>query len=83
MKDKEIRDSLALLQKYASRFLFTAVQNNPRAESPEGLKLRAAALGVDGQAVATLKDALALCEGEDALICGSLYLYADLPQDFL
>lgn len=83
MKDKEIAESLALLKGYASRFLFTTVQNNPRAESPEGVRARAAALGVDGEAVATLKDALALCEDEDALICGSLYLYADLPEDFL
>lgn len=83
MKDKEIAESLSLLKKYASRFLFTTVQNNPRAETPEGLTARALALGVQGTAVSTLEEAIRLCENEDSLVCGSLYLYADLPDKFL
>ena len=83
MKDKEIGESLALLKRYASRFLFTTVQGNPRAETPEGLATRAATLGVEGTSVSTLEEALRLCEHENTLVCGSLYLYADLPQNFL
>ncbi len=83
MKDKEIAESLLLLKKYASRFLFTTVGGNPRAETPEGLSERAAALGVQGTAVSTLEEALRLCENKNTLVCGSLYLYADLPERFL
>ena len=83
MKDKDIAESLSLLKEYASHFLFTTVCGNPRAESPEGLQARAAALGVKGEVVPTLTDALQLCKNENSLVCGSLYLYADLPACFL
>ena len=83
MRDKEIAESLDLLKKYAARFLFTTVQNNPRAETPESLRNRAAALGVNGEAIPTLAEALELAKDENTLVCGSLYLYADLPQIFL
>ncbi len=84
MHDKEIAPTLALLAPHAARWIFTTVQNNPRAESPEGLALRAREAGYEGVTAESLTAALAaLDRDEPALVCGSLYLYADLPQDLL
>ena len=79
MKDKEIAPSLTLLSSRASRFIFTTVQGNSRAEDAQTLRKRASRLGIEGASADTLTDALAmLAADEDALICGTLYLYADL-----
>lgn len=80
MKDKEIDESLLLLKPYAARFLFTTVQGNPRAESPKGVAERAEKIGIVGEQCDTLEEAIAKADGENTLICGSLYLYADLPD---
>ncbi len=84
MQDKEIAPSLKILERENRDFIFTTVQNNPRAMSAEELSCRAAALGVAGIFVPTLADAIALAEkrGSMILICGSLYLYADLPKQY-
>ena len=81
MRDKEIAPSLALLSKRAEHFLFTTVLDNPRAMTPSELSSRALESGVCGTPVATLADAIeeASSLGFPILICGSLYLYADLP----
>ena len=80
MHDKDVRESLLLLRNFASRFIFTTVQNNPRAETPTGLQARAQALGIQGETAETLAEAIGMLDSENALICGSLYLYADLPS---
>ena len=83
MKDKDIAPSLRLLSEKAERFLFTTVQNNPRAMTANELTAAAAALGVSGSPCVTLSDAIdeATLHAAPILICGSLYLYADLPED--
>ncbi len=84
MKDKDIAPSLALLRREGRDFIFTTVQNNPRAMTCTELRERAAALGVAGIAAPTLADAIRMASssGKMILICGSLYLYADLPEAY-
>ena len=83
MKDKEIAPSLRLLAEPGRDFLFTTVQNNPRALPAADLAAKAAELGIEGGACDTLADAIRLAKeaGKMILICGSLYLYADLPGE--
>ena len=83
MRDKEISPSLALLSERAEYFLFTTVQGNPRAMTPPELASRALESDIRGTSVATLSDAIAKASslGSPILICGSLYLYADLPKE--
>ena len=82
MQDKEIAPSLAMLTKYPTKLIFTTVQNSPRAMSAEELAERAAELGYQGEVADTLEDALARAAelGLTTIICGSLYLYKDLPS---
>ena len=83
MKDKDIAPSLRLLAEPGRDFLFTTVQNNPRALPAADLAAKAAALGIAGEPCDTLAAALERAKerGKMTLICGSLYLYADLPED--
>ena len=83
MKDKEIAPSLRLLAEPGRDFLFTTVQSNPRALPAADLAAKAAELGVSGEACDTLANAIetAKTRGKMILICGSLYLYADLPAE--
>ncbi len=82
MADKDFLPCLEMLAKYPTKFLFTTVQNNPRAMSAEELAERASAAGIRGEAVSTLEEAIARATlaGLPTIICGSLYLYADLPE---
>ena len=59
------------------------MQNNPRALPAADLAAKAAELGIKGEIAGTLSDAIekAKEKGKMILICGSLYLYADLPND--
>ena len=78
MADKDVAPSLRRLAPFADRFLFTTVSGNPRAFTPEALAKKAAECGVVGTPCESLRLALALCEDIPTLVCGSLYLYADL-----
>jgi len=82
MKDKEIAPSLRLLAEPGREFIFTAVQNNPRALDADALCEKAAELGIAGEVCPTLGEAIERAKerGKTILICGSLYLYADLPD---
>ncbi len=82
MKDKEIEESLYLLSRGKTEFIFTTVKDNPRAESADGLKERAEFLGYDGEAYKDIGDAYeaALSKGKLTVICGSLYLYKDFKE---
>lgn len=84
MADKDISDALRMLAAGDSKFIFTTVKDNPRALSAEGLKERAMALGILGEACENIKDAysLALSMGRLTVICGSLYLYKDVMELF-
>ncbi len=83
MQDKDFLPCLKMLAARPTRFLFTTVQDNPRAMSAEELTRRAREAGIDGCAVDTLAEAVrrATLIGDPTVICGSLYLYADLPSD--
>ncbi|MBR4336138.1 MAG: hypothetical protein IKP74_06760, partial [Clostridia bacterium] len=74
--------SLKLLAEPGRDFIFTTVQNNPRALPADALREKAAELGIAGESCPTLADAIerAKAGGKMILICGSLYLYADLPN---
>ena len=82
MKDKEIRESLALLSKGDTEFIFTTVKDNPRASTAAELKARAADYGFSGDAYESIGDAYeaALARGRLTVICGSLYLYKDFTE---
>ncbi len=82
MADKEVLPSLKMLSERPTKFVFTTVQNNPRAMGAEELLRLAEGGGIHGTALPTLADAVAYAKGLGlpTLICGSLYLYADLPK---
>lgn len=82
MKDKEIKDSLALLSRGTTEFIFTTVKDNPRASSAEELKARAAEYGFSGDAFEDIGEAYesAVSRGRLTVICGSLYLYKDFRE---
>ncbi len=82
MHDKDIEYSLKALATDGTEFIFTTVKNNPRAESAEGLRARAAEYGISGVAFEDIGDAYMEAKGREklTLICGSLYLYKDLHE---
>ncbi len=79
MRDKEIAPSLAMLSEVSEGFIFTSVCKNPRAMTPEELTDRAKEAGICGAAAPSLSAALEAAGNRPTLVCGSLYLYADLP----
>lgn len=80
MKDKDIAPALSLLNNGRRRFVFTTVQENPRAMGAEELAQVALSLGIKGEWCPHVKEAVRLAKshGNTVLICGSLYLYGDL-----
>ena len=80
MADKEIEGSLRMLHNGRRRFVFTTVENNPRAMTADALQEKAASFGIEGDSAPNLREARALAEryGRPILIAGSLYLYGDL-----
>lgn len=80
MADKDFMPSLNMLNDGYSRFVFTTVQDNPRAMGAEALCRKAAEGGIFGEWAPTLREALTLArsKGNLTLACGSLYLYKDL-----
>ncbi len=82
MKDKEISESLKLLSQGDTRFIFTTVKDNPRADSACGVQERAEKIGFYGEAYEEIGEAYerAVSLGRLTVICGSLYLYKDLCE---
>ena len=82
MKDKAIKDSLTLLSRGDTQFIFTTVKDNPRASSAAELKARAAEYGFSGDAYEDIGEAYeaAVALGKLTVICGSLYLYKDFSE---
>lgn len=80
MADKDFMPSLNMLNDGYSKFVFTTVQDNPRAMGAEALAKKAAENGIVGEWAPNLKEALeiARAKGNLTLACGSLYLYKDL-----
>ena len=86
MKDKDFVTLLPRLKGKDRTFYFTTVQHNERALDAHTLARRAdAECGIKGGAYPTLSDAVAAADDGHTplLICGSLYLYADLPKEYL
>ena len=83
MADKDFMPSLNMLNDGYSRFVFTTVQDNPRAMGAEALCKKAAENGIVGEWAPHLMDAIALAraKGNLTVVCGSLYLYKDLVKD--
>ena len=80
MADKEFMPSLSMLNDGKSCFVFTTVQNNPRAMGAEVLCEKAKEGGIDGEWRPNLKEAIAHARtlAPLVIVCGSLYLYGDL-----
>ena len=80
MADKDFMPSLHMLNDGYTRFVFTTVQDNPRAMGAKALCEKAAENGIEGEWAPTLKEALSLArsKGNLTVACGSLYLYKDL-----
>lgn len=80
MADKDFMPSIDMMNDGFSEFVFTTVQNNPRAMGAEALCRKAAENGVVGEWAPTLLEALSIAraKGKLVVVCGSLYLYKDL-----
>ena len=84
MRDKDYLGSLHMLARAdVTNFVFTTVQNNERAMGAEALAAAAAGDGILGESAPTLYAALDMARayGNPVFVCGSLYLYADLPKE--
>ena len=78
MADKDVKCILDILKSEKRSFVFTTVKDNPRAMSAEALcELARTECSIEGRHTQSLTDALKSCMGL-TIICGSLYLYADL-----
>ena len=84
MADKDYRTCLRRLAEAPTEFIFTEVAGNPRALTAEALTAAAAELGIRGECLPRLTDAMARADETllPTVICGSLYLYADLPETY-
>lgn len=86
MADKDIRTNLKLLSRIASSFIFTTVAKNPRAMSADALcELARVECGIAGESAPSLAEALERARARDgvSVICGSLYLYGELPHELV
>lgn len=85
MRDKDIKDSLRMLNYSDTEFIYTTVKDNPRASGAEELCLRAREMGFDGVHFDSIADAYreALAKNKLTVICGSLYLYKDFSEECL
>lgn len=82
MRDKDYREGLRILSGIGCQFIFTSVRGNPRALPAAELQAAAAEIGISGACAPTLADAIRMTDTSPlpVIICGSLYLYADLPD---
>lgn len=81
MKDKEIEQSLKMLASPEREFIFTQV-DNPRSMHAHELCAFAKSLGIEGETADDLAQAVSMAKAKNNLtiICGSLYLYEDVPR---
>ena len=78
MKDKDTEKIVRILADHCETAVTVTVRNNPRAESAENLCKLFQSAGVRAVAAKDYSDALAFMKGKPLLVCGSLYLAADL-----
>ncbi len=82
MSDKDILPSLNFLNDKNSEFVFTTVQDNPRARTPEQMAEEAKKIGIDGKTFPHISQAIKYAKEKNILtiICGSLYIYKDFCE---
>ena len=78
MKDKDTEEIVRVLADYCETAVTVTVRNHPRAESAENLCKLFRSVGVRAVAAKDYDEALALMKGKPLLVCGSLYLAADM-----
>lgn len=78
MKDKDTEKIVRILADHCETAVTVTVRNNPRAESAENLCKLFQSAGVRAVAAKDYSDALVFMKGKPLLVCGSLYLAADL-----
>ena len=81
MADKDIAGAAEIISRsYENASVFTVgVENNPRSETAAKRALRLNAEKLNAIPCRNIKEALVKAESKLTVICGSLYLYKDLP----
>ncbi len=80
MKDKNISEVAKTLSNSAQKIITVAVQNNPRAETAENMKSIFSQFHNNVVAAKSYTQALSILENQPTVICGSLYLAADMRK---
>ncbi|NLT17260.1 MAG: hypothetical protein GXY11_06535 [Clostridiales bacterium] len=80
MRDKDAIGMVGELRDVARRFVALRVPGNPRAMEAEELLSHMLGAGCEAVSAETVEEAMALAEGSDTVVCGSLYLYAAFKQ---
>ncbi len=80
MKDKKLCEVARMLGSKALSIITVAVEDNPRSESAQNLKELFLQFNNNVIAADSYTKALKLCEGTPTIICGSLYLAADMRR---
>ena len=85
MADKDILPSLQLLAAPQRSFVFTTIPHNERAMTTDELAQKAVSIGIVGRTAPHLQAALEMAKAtaDTVLVCGSLYLYGELPPSLL
>ena len=78
MKDKNTKEIVRILEDHYETAVTVTVRDNPRAESAENLCKLFRSVGVRTVAAKDYDEALAFIKGKPLVVCGSLYLAADL-----
>lgn len=82
MRDKNIDEVAKILSPLAKKIITVTVENNPRSETAENLKKTFCQYNTNVIAAESYSQALALINDYPTVICGSLYLAADMRKYF-
>lgn len=82
MKDKDLREVARILAPLAEKIITITVENNPRAQTAKELQAIFSLYNSNVYAANNYQEALSMIENEPTVICGSLYLAADMRKYF-
>ena len=82
MKDKNLDEVARILASYPQKIITVTVENNPRAQTAEQLKTTFYQYNPNVYAAKSYEEAIKMIDGNSTLICGSLYLAADMRKYF-
>ncbi len=82
MRDKNLQEVAKILSPYAKRIITVTVENNPRSETAINLKSIFGKYNNNVHAADSYSEALELIGDTPTVICGSLYLAADMRKYF-